>query len=111
MLRAFPNDYGSRWIHNLSYMALGKYPSAVPKQWLIPGLNLRVSPTFPLYPNVARNVGLDVNGLSGGVSVEDFNKDGLLDLFTSAFGTTDAPHLFLADGKGGYTDATDAAGL
>jgi len=49
--------------------------------------------------------------ISGGLSVEDFNKDGHLDLFVTSYGLNDPSHLFLADGNGGYNNFTSEAGL
>jgi hypothetical protein len=110
MLKAFPDDAGTRYLLNIAYLALGEYPYKVPKQWLIPNL-ARKTANFPLFHNVAGDVGVAIEGLSGGLSVEDFNGDGLLDMFMSAFGPNDPVHLFIADGKGGYSDATANAGL
>jgi hypothetical protein len=111
ILRAFPDDRGSRWLLNISYMAVGGYPARVPRQWLIPGIAAVRDKTFPRFYNVASAVGLAVNNLAGGLSVEDFNRDGLLDLFMTSWGLRDPVHLFIADGKGGYVDRTNEAGL
>jgi hypothetical protein len=111
LLRAFPDDRGSRWLLNVSYMAVGGYPARVPRQWLIPNIGAARDKTFPKFYNVAMNVGLAVNNLAGGLSVEDFNRDGLLDVFMTSWGLRDPVHLFLADGRGGYVDRTNEAGL
>ena len=111
ILRAFPDDRGSRWLLNIAYMAVGGYPSQVPKEYFIPGLGLKHDPSFPLFFNVAQNVGAAVSGLAGGLCVEDFNRDGLLDLFTTAWRLNDPPHFLVADGHGGYVDRTTEAGL
>ncbi|HJQ20365.1 MAG TPA: FG-GAP-like repeat-containing protein [Gemmatimonadaceae bacterium] len=109
MLRNFPDDLGSRWLLNVAYMAAGEYPQRVPKQFLIPGLTTRRDPSFPTFYNVAQDVGADVTGLAGGLCVEDFNNDGLLDILATAWGLSDPPHLLIADGKGGFVDRTSAA--
>ncbi len=111
ILQTFPDDRGSQWLLNIAYMATGGYPSSVPKRYLIPNLTAKRDTTFPMFYNVARNVGADINGLAGGLCVEDFNRDGLLDLFTTAWGLTDPVHFLVADGQGGYVDRADAAGL
>jgi hypothetical protein len=94
-------------------MALGEYPARVPVKHLIPGLSPRstTGTPFPKFFNVAGNVGLADNGLAGGVSVADFNGDGLLDVFKTSWGLNDQVHLFLADGKGGFADRTAEAKL
>lgn len=111
ILQSFPQDVGSRWLLNIAYMAVGEYPAGVPKQYLIPNLSRAARPNFPLFTNIAPSVGASIMGLAGGLCVADFDGDGLLDLFTTAWGLNDPPHLLLADGKGGYVDRTKAAGI
>jgi hypothetical protein len=111
LLRRFPDDYGSRYLLNIAWMALGGYPDSVPSRHLIPGLAPRAGHWFPVYPNIAGRLGVAVEALAGGLSIDDFNRDGHLDLFMTSWGPTDRPRLFLADGRGGYYDHTSAAGL
>jgi len=111
LLRYLPDDLQTRWLLNVAYMELGEYPDSVPTHWLIPGLERSPKAPFPRFHNVAPELGLAVNGMAGGVSLEDFNGDGLIDVFTTAYGLNDPVHLFLADGRGGFTDHTRAAGL
>lgn len=110
LLRHFPRDYGSRWLLNVAYMAVGEYPAGVPAAYLIPGLDRR-DDRFPPFYNVAGNVGLAATGWAGGACFADFNGDGLTDLFKTSWGLNDPVHLFLADGTGGFVDRTDATGL
>ena len=111
ILQAFPNDVGSRWLLNIAYMAVGEYPSGVPPEYLIPNLRSPPNAAFPRFMDVAHNVGADITGLAGGLCVEDFNRDGLLDLFTTSWGLNDPVHFVVADGHGGYVDRTAEAGL
>jgi hypothetical protein len=111
LLAVFPEDHGSRWLLNVAYMAVGGYPARLPRQFLIPGLVPRREATFPRFPNVANDLGIAVNGRAGGLSIEDFNRDGFLDLFMTSWGLDDPSRLFLADGQGGYLDRTAEAGL
>ena len=111
LLRRFPDDYGSRYLLNIATMAVGGYPSLVPKQYLIPGLAPAKNTSFPWYPNVAGELGLAVKGRAGGLNAEDFNRDGFLDLFMTSFGQNEQVRFFLADGQGGYVDQTSEAGL
>ena len=111
MLTAFPDDRGSQWLLNVAGMAIGRYPDGIRKEWRVPGLALKSNPTFPLFANIAGNVGLGAMALSGGLAIEDFNRDGLLDIFTTSWGLRDPSHLYFADGKGGYSDHTASAGL
>ena len=111
LLRHFPDDRGSQWLLNIAYLQIGGYPDRVPRRYLIPNLAPRADDPFPNFPNVAGRVGLAVTGLAGGLSIEDVNHDGLLDVFTTSWGLRNPVHVFLADGKGGYTDASAQSGL
>ena len=111
ILNAFPDDLGSRWLLNIAYMAVGEYPLQVPRQYLIPNLSRNKNASFPLFMDVSSNVGTNVTGLAGGLCVEDFNRDGLLDLFTTSWGLNDPVHYLIADGHGAYVDRATQAGL
>lgn len=111
LLAAFPTDLRSRWLLNVAYMTLGQYPDGVPPAWRIPGLAPRGGAGWPRFPNVALRRGVAVNGLSGGISIADFDGNGFLDLFATSYGLNDPVRLFLADSAGGYVDRTGAAGL
>ena len=111
LLHFFPQDHGSQYLLNIAWMAVGGYPDSVPKRYLIPKLAPRADDPFPRFNNIAGNVGLAVTGLAGGLSIDDFNGDGLLDVFATSWGPNDPVHLFLADGNGGYVDRTAASGL
>src|SRR5260221_3730798 len=101
ILQSFPDDIGSRWLLNIAYMAVGGYPSLVPKQYLIRGLRRQDDASFPHFTDVARSVVADITGQAGGLCIEDFNRDGLLDLFTTSWGFKDPVHFLVADGHGG----------
>jgi hypothetical protein len=111
ILKAFPHDYGSRWLLNLAAMAVGDFPDRVPAGGLIPALQPPARPAFPRYRNIAGDLGLGLSSHAGGLAVEDFNRDGLLDLFMTRMGLDDQARLFLADGTGGFVERTREAGL
>ncbi len=111
LLQQFPEERASQWLLNLAYLQLGLYPDSVPRAQLIPNLTSSAGVSFPVFPNVAGSVGLGHVGLSGGVSIADFTGDGLLDVFTTAFGLRDPVRLSVADGHGGYTERIVEAGL
>ena len=110
ILQAFPDDYGSRWLLNIAYMAVGEFPAKVPRQYLIPSL-VPAPSTFPRFPNIAGELGLGLSSHAGGLGIEDFNRDGFLDLIMSRMGIDDQVRLFLADGTGGFVERTTEAGL
>ncbi len=112
ILRQYPDDRGSQWLLNLAYLQLGEYPQGVPAAYLIRNLApTSGGGTFPMFRNVANTVGVGLAGIAGGLNVEDFNGDGLLDVFATGWGIADPARVFLADGRGGYDERTPQAGL
>ncbi len=110
ILNTFPKDLQSRWLLNIAYMNLGKYPEGVPKKWLVPP-SLFQSKGDLHFRDVAIPLGLDVLGLSGGVCLEDFDNDGDLDLFMTSYGLTDQSRYFRNNGDGTFSDQTEQSNL
>lgn len=111
ILSQLQTDYQSRWLLNVAYMMMGEYPDGVPEQWRIEGIDDPPDTTVRSFRNVAPELGVDHEGLSGGVSVEDFNNDGFLDILVTSYGMDDQMKLYLSDGAGGFVDRTEEAGL
>ena len=63
------------------------------------------------FRDVAPALGLDVVGLSGGAIMEDFDRDGHLDIMASSWGLTDQLRYFRNVGDGSFSDRTEASGL
>lgn len=111
MYKKFPNPK-YKWLLNIAYMTLGKHPKQVPSNELIKYPNFKLEQkNFPAFEEIAMSVGLAQNGLSGGTSIDDFNNDGYLDIFMTAYGLDENAQLFLNDQKGGYSNSTKEAGL
>jgi len=108
MLEFNPKDDKSKWLLNLAYITIGEYPKKVPKKHLIKGLKIDNSKTK--FNDIAGDLGLAVNGLSGGLCVEDFNKDGYLDIVASSYGYDDQIRYFEFE-NGKYSDKSKAANL
>ncbi|MET0556531.1 MAG: CRTAC1 family protein [Vicinamibacteria bacterium] len=111
VLASEPDNLQARWLMNVAHMTLGQYPSGVPAKALIPPSVFAPGHPLPRYPNVAIDVGLGVNGLSGGAVMEDFDRDGRLDLLLSAIGFEDPLKLFRLKDDGRYENVAEAAGL
>ncbi|MES2730921.1 MAG: CRTAC1 family protein [Bacteroidota bacterium] len=111
LLRKDSTDLTSRWLLNVAYMTLGEYPEQVPPRWLISPQKFESD--FPLrpFPDIASQVGLAINGLSGGVVIDDFDRDGNLDVFLNSIGLKDQVRYFKSDGAGSFSDKTAATGL
>ena len=102
-----------RWLLNIAYMTLGDYPDRVPAKYLIPLEPFRSKIDVGRFSNVAARVGLDALGPNnaGGCIVDDFNGDGMLDVFTSNLDPERGPGLFINRGDGTFEERSESAGL
>lgn len=105
-----PNDK-YKWLLNLAYMTLGEHPYETPTNFLLnyPNWNIE-SDDFKPFKEVAMNLGIAENGLSGGVCFDDFNNDGLIDIFMTSYGMEDQCKYYVNTGKE-FKDFTKEAGL
>ncbi|HKI20895.1 MAG TPA: CRTAC1 family protein [Isosphaeraceae bacterium] len=112
-LRQRPEDLGVRWLVNIAYMTLGEYPDRVPSDLLIPLDNFRSRLDVGRFRNVAPIVGLGVRGpnMAGGSVFDDFNGDGLPDVFTTSMDVDLGASLFINRGDGTFDDRSLRAGL
>lgn len=106
-----PADGQSRWFLNLCYQALGQYPEGVPEQLLIPPSVFESDVEFPIFPNVSMEAGVATRNHAGGASLEDFNNDGWLDIFTTSYSLGEPCKLYINNGQGEFSDQTDPYGL
>jgi len=111
LLEANPHDALAKWLLNIAYMQVGRYPRDVPAKWLVPEKLFKSDTALPEFPDVAMFAGLDVTGRSGGAIMEDFDGDGLLDIMVSSSGPLDQLRFFHNNGDGTFTDRTREAGL
>ena len=101
----------SRWLLNIAYMTLGRYPDRVPAAYRIPPEAFASDEDFPRFPNVAPKIGLATFSLAGGVVADDFDGDADLDLLVSSSSLSGQLRLFRNEGDGTFADRTAAAGL
>ena len=78
-----PGDLRSRWLLNLSRMAIGDYPEGVPSQFVVGPDAFESDYDIKRFPDIATRLGVDTFNQCGGVIVEDFDNDGWLDIVTS----------------------------
>jgi hypothetical protein len=110
-LMADPNDAKARWLLNVAYMTLGRYPQDVPPQWLILPQRFESEYDIGRFKDVAAQSGLIINQHSGGVLMEDFDGDGLLDVMVSGSNPLDQMRFFHNNGDGTFSERTREAGL
>ncbi len=111
-----PEDLGVQWLLNIAYMTLGEYPNGVPPKFLLPlgrFAGTEEGDTRRRMVNVASRVGLNVRGesMAGACLVDDFDNDGLLDVFMSTADAARGASLLRNRGDGTFEDVSQSAGL
>lgn len=115
ILRRRPNDLVAKWLLNIACMTLGRGPETIRPEWRIEPEAYRSRLPLPAFHDVAGPLGLAVNGLAGGVVIDDFDGDGYLDVVVSEAAPIDSDegqlHFFRNRGDGSFVEATKEAGL
>ena len=106
-----PGNLTARWFLNIVAMTLGEYPTNLPTAAVIPPGTFASSHDPGRFINLAGPMGLAVEGLSGGVAIEDFDSDGLLDVVMSSIGLGDSLRYLHNNGDGTFTDRSTGAGF
>jgi FG-GAP-like repeat/ASPIC and UnbV/PPIC-type PPIASE domain len=106
-----PNDLEVRWLLNVAYMTLGQYPAGVPAKYLVPEKEFHSKHRVGRFIDVAPAAGLNSFREAGGVIVDDFDNDGLLDVVVSSMEMCDPMRFFHNNGDGTFSDRTEQAGL
>jgi tetratricopeptide (TPR) repeat protein len=110
-LAQYPNDIEVKWLLNYAYSTLGEYPAGVPKQYLIPLSDFQSKEDIGRFVDVAPAAGLNVMREAGGLAIDDFENNGLLDVVVSSMEVCDPIKYFHNNGDGTFTDRTVQAGL
>jgi hypothetical protein len=111
ILEQRPDSLSARWLINIAYMTLGEYPDGVPSRWLLSPDLFKSDYDIGSFPDIAGDLGLDIDDLAGGSIVDDFDGDGYLDLMVSSMGLQSQLRYFHNDADGTFSDRTAAAGL
>ena len=106
-----PDSVQVKWLLNLAYMTLGKYPAGVPQQYLVPPSAFASKENIGKFVDVSRAAGLAFVSMAGGVVADDFENDGLLDIVVSSYDFCQPLRFFHNNGDGTFTDRTAQAGL
>jgi tetratricopeptide (TPR) repeat protein len=106
-----PDVLEVKWLLNLAYMTLGEYPSGVPAKYRIAPSVFESKENVGRFVDVAPAAGLNSFSGAGGVIVDDFDNDGLLDVVTSSYDQCEHLHFFHNNGDGTFTDRAIEAGL
>lgn len=106
-----PGDLNAMFLLNVAYMNVGEYPASVPQQYLLDPEKFKADERIQKFQNVAINTSLNYLTCSGGSIIEDFNNDGLLDIFNTGWLLTENVRLMINNGDGTFTDKTEVATL
>jgi hypothetical protein len=79
-----PGDLEVKWLLNLAYMVLGRYPRDVPKPHLLPPDLFKSQTAMPRFLDVAAATGIGRMDIAGGTIVDDFDGDALPDVVFSS---------------------------
>lgn len=109
LLQDYPNNLTYRWLLNLAYQTLGRYPHDVPARWVIPPAAFKSDYELPRFTDAAADAGLADVDLAGGVCMDDFDGDGRWDIVRSSFGVDRNLKFFHNNGDGTFTDRTEQA--
>jgi len=107
-----PDDIEVRWLLNVSYMLLGRYPKDVPPQYLMGPELFKSEAEMPRFYDVAMPTKLGVaEDIAGGTIVDDFDGDGLLDVVFSTVNYCGPLRYFHNRGDGTFEDLSKQAGI
>jgi tetratricopeptide (TPR) repeat protein len=111
LLEQDPEDIEVKWLLNYVYSTLGEYPAGVPRAYLIPANDFQSKENIGRFVDVAPAAGLNVMREAGGLAIDDFENNGLLDIVVSSMDVCDPIKYFHNNGDGTFTDRTVEAGL
>jgi len=106
-----PDDVQTKWLLNVAYMTMGKYPAAVPEKYLIPPQMFESKEDIGRFIDVSALSGLNLVSMANGIIADDFDNDGLLDVIISSYDVCEPLHYFHNNGDGTFTDRAVQAGL
>jgi hypothetical protein len=111
-LEQFPDDLEVKWLLNIAHMTLGEHPHKVDPRYCL-SLDRYNSTEHGIgkFRDIGHLVGINRLNQAGGVIMDDFDNDGLLDLVFTSQDAAKPMALFRNKGDGTFEDRTQAAGL
>ena len=111
LLRKEPWDYRSKWMFNLSSHLMGNDTERRLRSVFYRKKGDGITPLDIETSNVSKKFNLNCEGLAGGVIVEDFDQNGLPDVFRTSWYFDHNCQLFLQVEPGRFIEQTEQLGL
>ena len=111
LLAEDPGYLSGRWLLNIAFMTVGGYPQEVPEAQLIPPEVFASDQPMHRFRDVATERGVNTSSLAGGVVIDDFDGDGILDVVTSSSDPSAALRYFAGQNTGHFQDRSRNAGF
>ena len=111
MLVRDSTDLQNRWLLNICCHLVGEYPDSVPVQYKVPfdAFNNQIETVS--FVDISKELHLNIDGLAGSPAMEDFDRDGDLDLFIATQSMTSSCKYMVNNGDGTFSDHSQEAGL
>ena len=109
--RRDPARADARWLLNLASMTVGEWPEGVAERDRLGPEFFSSEREFPRFVDVAPSRELASFNMCGGVAVDDFDGDGVLDLVTTSWDLGLRPEVFKGLGEGTFEERGAEAGL
>jgi hypothetical protein len=109
IVRANPEHLRAVWLLNIAAMTLGEFPENVPEPFRLPPERFRAVSEFPRFHEIGRDVGVRTISCGGAGIADDFDNDGLIDLFAGTWAPDEQVYLHRNTGRGDFT--REAAGI
>lgn len=110
-LREVPDDADARLLLNLAAHAAGDGAAGVPEDLRLPDAAFSSDEAFPRLRDRGPRHGMLTLEYAGGVSVDDFNGDGHLDMIIASRENCQPLRYFESNGKNGFRDRSADSGL
>lgn len=108
-LEQFPDDLGVKWLLNLAYMTLGEHPQQVPEQYRLSFDRYGHDADIGKFKDIGHLLGVNRFNQAGGVVMDDFDGDGLLDLVMTTFDPLEKMLFFRNKGDGTFEERNNIA--
>ncbi|MGY8771121.1 MAG: FG-GAP-like repeat-containing protein [Pirellulales bacterium] len=111
LLERDPKNLTAAWLLNVTHMTLGEHDKLKASEYYISSEKIAQGSDFPEFQDISRDAGIAEISCAGGVSADDFDNDGDIDLIVSNWDVRGQLKIFLNNGDGTFTDFTTESGV